>query len=179
MKDITVQGKRFSLSISEVRIQETVKRIAHRLNEDFVDASPLFLVVLNGAFMFASDLLKQVHVDCDISFIKYRSYEGTQSTGELRELIGLRENITGRKVIIVEDIVDTGHTIQHISNLLTAQQPKSLHIVSLLFKKEMYTASLGIDYVGLEVPNKFLIGYGLDFDGKARNLKDIYELSEQ
>jgi hypoxanthine phosphoribosyltransferase len=143
------------------------------LENDF----PIFLVVLNGSFMFAADLLKEVTIPCEISFIKVASYHGTSSTGNVTELIGLTEDITGRTVVIVEDIVDTGITLERLMNVLTRKKVKQIKIATVLLKPQSYKKEFKVDYVGIEIPNDFVVGYGLDYDGLGRNLKEIYVLA--
>ncbi|MBL7917613.1 MAG: hypoxanthine phosphoribosyltransferase, partial [Bacteroidia bacterium] len=138
---------------------------------------PVFLVVLNGSFMFASDLLKKVNIPCEISFIKVASYHGTSSTGNVTELIGLTENITNRTVVIVEDIVDTGITLEKLVTVLKGKNVKQIKVASALLKPDSYKKNIIVDYVGIEIKNEFVIGYGLDYDGMGRNLKDIYVLA--
>ena len=151
-----------------------VQKIAARINEDYAGRCPLFVAVLTGSFMFAVDLLKHVTVDCEIAFIRVASYEGTQSTGQLKELLGLHEEVAGRDVIILEDIVDTGHTMHALLAQLSAKKPASLEVATLFFKPASLQHELSLRYVGLEIPNDFIVGYGLDYDGLGRNLPDVY-----
>lgn len=153
-----------------------VKRVAQEINRDYKGQSPLFLVVLNGAFIFAADLLREVDVPSEVSFVKLASYEGTASTGTVREIIGLSTDITGRPVIIVEDIVESGITMAHMIDRLKSQKPKSIEICTLLLKPERLEVKLDIKYVTMEIPNDFILGYGLDYDGLGRGLKDIYTI---
>lgn len=155
---------------------ETVLELADRINKDLEGETPLFVGVLNGSFMFLGDLMKHVSIPCEISFVKVASYEGTSSTGMVKQLVGLSENIKDRTVVIVEDIVDTGNTIEHLYQSLLTQRPKSIKVATLLFKPSAYTKDIPIDYVALSVPNDFLVGYGLDYDGLGRNLKHIYKI---
>ena len=138
--------------------------------------NPLFLVVLNGAFMFASDLFKKLTIECEISFVKLSSYSGTTSTETVKHLIGINEDLKGRNIILVEDIVDTGITIVHMMEELKKYEPADVKIATLLLKPEKYDKGYAIDYVAIEIPNDFIIGYGLDYDGFARNLPDIYKI---
>ncbi|PCJ85014.1 MAG: hypoxanthine phosphoribosyltransferase [Flavobacteriales bacterium] len=177
MKTVQVKDKQFSISISSQEIQKAIEQIAGKINSDLDGRQPLFLCVLNGAFMFASDLLKKITIDCELSFVKLASYEGTESTGVVKSLIGLDENVKGRTVIIVEDIVDTGETIDTLVKQLEVFEPEQVKIATLLFKPEAYQKDIPIDYVALEVPPDFLVGYGLDYDGLGRNLQDIYTLT--
>jgi hypoxanthine phosphoribosyltransferase len=175
---IQLHDKSFAIDIREERILKAVAELATRINSELQDERPLFLGVLNGSFMFLSDLMKYVDIPCEVSFVKVASYDGTSTTGQVKQILGLNENISGRTVVIVEDIVDTGHTIQHLYDLLQTHQPKQIKIATLLFKPEAYTKSIPLDYVALEVPNDFLVGYGLDYDGLGRNLKHIYKITE-
>ena len=174
MQSIRVKDKEFVRSVSSRQISTAVRRIANAINQDFAGQSPLFVVILNGAFIFAADLLRRITIPCEISFVKYRSYSGTGSTGTIQELIGLREDIRGRKVIVVDDIVDTGVTMDYILQHLKEIQPAEVKLAALLFKPEAFTRSFQIDYLGLEIPNRFVVGYGLDYDGYGRNMKEIY-----
>lgn len=155
---------------------EAVLELAGRINKDLEGETPLFVGVLNGAFMFLGDLMKHVSIPCEISFVKVASYEGTSSTGMVKQLVGLSENVKDRTVVIVEDIVDTGNTIEHLYQSLLTQRPKSIKVATLLFKPSAYTKDISIEYAALSVPNDFLVGYGLDYDGLGRNLKHIYKI---
>ncbi len=174
---VIIKDKQFRPFISEQQIASTVNRIAQSINLDLVSEFPIFLVVLNGSFMFASDLLKLVNISCEISFIKIASYEGVLSSGNTTELIGLTENIENRTVVIVEDIVDTGLTIEKLKNTLAQKKVKQIKVASMLLKPLESNAKHKIDYIGIEIPNDFVIGYGLDYDGLGRNLKEIYILA--
>jgi len=173
---IQVLDKKFQPYIKAEQIKEEVARLGARINEEYTGKNPLFIAILNGSFMFASDLFKELTVDAEICFIKLASYKGTKSTGNVITSIGLDESLKGRHVIIVEDIVDTGKTLYEFLPQLTNQQPASLKIAALLHKPEALAFPLTIDYLGFTVPNKFLLGYGLDYDGHGRNLKEIYQL---
>lgn len=175
---IQVKDKTFAPFITADVIDKAVKEVAEKINKDMAGKNPLFLVVLNGAFMFASDLVKYVEGDCEISFVKLSSYSGTKSTHIVRELIGLDENVKGRNIIIVEDIIDTGITMAEVINKLGHLEAKEVKIATMLFKPDAFQKSYHVDYIGLEIPNDFIIGYGLDYDGYARNLKDIYKIVE-
>lgn len=175
---ITLHDKTFAVNIREEQIQQSVIELAKRLDADLEGQTPLFVGVLNGSFMFLADLMKHVTIPCEISFVKLASYEGTSSTGMIKQLVGLNENIKDRTVVIVEDIVDTGNTIEHLQQSLRTQLPKSIKVATLLFKPEAYTKDIPVDYVALSVPNDFLVGYGLDYDGLGRNLKHIYKITE-
>lgn len=176
MQRVTLKDKSFVPYITSDKILESVKEVAKKINADMANENPLFLVVLNGSFMFAADLLKEVTIPCEISFIKLASYHGTSSTGTVTEMIGLTEEVKGRTVIVIEDIVDTGVTIEKLVLLLTKKEVKQIKIASFLLKPEAYKKSTKIDYVGMEIPNDFVVGYGLDYDGLGRNMKDIYVL---
>jgi len=178
MDIITVKDKSFRPFISEEKLQEAIMNVALKINDDYKDQSPIFLGVLNGSFMFFSDLLKSVELACTVSFVKLASYEGTSSTGKVNELIGLDEDIDGKDIILVEDIVDTGNTLEKLYEILNNKNPKSIKIATLLYKPEAYKKTHPIDYVGLEIPNAFVLGYGLDYDGLGRNLSSIYVLNE-
>lgn len=173
---IQVLDKKFQPYIKAEQIREEVARLGAQINSEYAGKNPLFIAILNGSFMFASDLFKELTVDAEICFIKLASYKGTKSTGNVVTSIGLDESLKGRHVIIVEDIVDTGKTLYEFLPQLTNQQPASLKIAALLHKPEALAFPLTIDYLGFTVPNKFLLGYGLDYDGHGRNLKEIYQL---
>lgn len=173
---IKVKDKFFSPFITAAEIDAAIEKMAAQMNMNYKDKRPLFLSVLNGSFLFTADLLRKITVDCEVSFIKLSSYSGTQSTGVVNSLIGLNEDVTGREIIILEDIVDTGHTIVKLVDLLKEKNPSSIKVATLLYKPEAYKMDVPIDYVGLSVGNDFLIGYGLDYDGAARNLKEIYKI---
>ncbi|MCE3258468.1 MAG: hypoxanthine phosphoribosyltransferase [Bacteroidetes bacterium] len=174
---ITIKDKQFKPFITAEQIAKAVKKVAERINSDLTNESPVFLVVLNGSFMFASDLLKEVSIPCEISFIKVASYHGTSSSGSVSELIGLTEDLSGRTVVIVEDIVDTGVTLEKLVAVLTRKNVKQIKVATALLKPDSYKKEYKVDYVGLEIGNDFVVGYGLDYDGLGRNLKEIYVLA--
>lgn len=177
MKRIKLWDKEFEISHPFEEIQIAIKNIADRMKKDLEGKNPLFVCVLNGSFMFAADLMKELEMnDVEISFLKLASYEGTASTLEIKELIGVNENITGRTVVILEDIVDTGHTIANVMAQIALKGAKEVKIATLLFKPEAMMSRIHLDYVGIEIPNDFIVGYGLDYDRRGRNLKDIYTL---
>ena len=176
MDKVKILDKSFEVFIDEKTIKSRVAELGAQISKDFEGRTPIFLGILNGSFMFASDLLQSVSCDCKISFLKLASYHGTQTTGKVRQLIGLNEDIKDRPVIIIEDIVDTGITIEHIIKQLQAYEPSEIKIATLLYKPEAYQKDIPMDYVGFEIPTKFILGYGLDYDGLARNLKHIYQL---
>jgi hypoxanthine phosphoribosyltransferase len=174
---ITIKDKQFKPFISQQQIEEAVKKIAASINSELKNELPLFLVVLNGSFMFAADLLKEVTIPCEISFVKVASYHGTTSSGAVTELIGLTEDITGRTVIVVEDIVDTGATLEKLFSVLNKKNVKQIKTASVLFKPDAYKKEIKIDYPGITIGNDFVVGYGLDYNGQGRNLKEIYVLA--
>lgn len=178
MKEIVLHNKKFGISIHENEIDKAIQGIADKINIDFKDKNPLFLVILNGAFMFASDLLKKVNINCEISFVKLSSYVGTKSTHVVRELIGLDQALTNRYVIVVEDIIDTGITMENTIHKLKQLQAVDVRIATLLFKPLSFSKEYTIDYIGMEIANDFIVGYGLDYDGLGRNLPDIYKIIE-
>lgn len=176
MAQITVFDKTFEPYISYQQIEQSVKKMAGQLEKDLKDKNPLFLVILNGAFMFAGDLFKNLNFPAEISFIKVASYAGTQSTGEIKKLIGINENLEGRTVVLIEDIVDSGNSMEKILEYLASEKTAEIKIATLLFKPAAYKKHFEIDYVGFEIPNDFIVGYGLDYNGQARNFKDIYKI---
>lgn len=178
MSTIQIKDKRFRVSIPEAEIKSRVKAVAQLISKDMAGKNPLFLGVLNGSFIFAADLLREVDLPCEISFVKLASYQGTSSTGEIREVIGLNIDITGRPVIIVEDIVDTGLTMAHMLETLQSHNPASIDICTLLFKPTKLQVSLDVRYCCKEIPDDFVVGFGLDYDGFGRNTKDIYTIVE-
>lgn len=176
MQTIQVKDKSFSLFIPEEKILKEVRRIAAQISKDYEGKEPVFLAVLNGSFIFAADLLKEVSLPCEISFVKLASYQGVSTTGQIREVIGLNVDLTGRPVIIIEDIVDTGLTMAHMLDVLKQQNPASIDICTLLLKPGKLQVNLDIKYCCLEIPNDFIVGYGLDYNGYGRNTRDIYTL---
>jgi hypoxanthine phosphoribosyltransferase len=178
MKSIMVHNKEFAKFIESSQIEEAVDKIASRINSDLAGKNPLFLIVLNGAFMFAADLLKKITVPCQISFVKLSSYIGTSTTSAVRELIGLDEVLTGRTVVIVEDIIDTGITMGVTIEKLKKLEAAEVYIATLLFKPNAFRMNYEIDYIGMEIPNDFIVGYGLDYDQQGRNYPDIYKIIE-
>jgi hypoxanthine phosphoribosyltransferase len=176
MSTIKVHDKTFDIYLSEATIQERIKSIAETLNKEYKDRRPLFLSILNGSFMFAADLFKHLTIPAEICFIKLASYKGMKSSGNVVTAIGLDYDLFGKDVIIVEDIVDTGKTLYDFIPKLKHQQPASLKIVALLHKPDATKFPLTIDYIGFTIPDKFVVGYGLDYDGLGRNLKEIYQL---
>ena len=176
MSVIQVHDKKFTPYLTVSQIDEQVKRLGAEMNKDYAGKRPLFIAILNGSFMFASDLFKELTIEAEICFIKLASYKGTRSTGHVITSIGLDESLKDRHVIIVEDIVDTGKTLSEFMPQLADQHPASLRIAALLHKPDALVHPLTLDYVGFNVPNKFLLGFGLDYDGLGRNLPEIYQL---
>jgi len=174
MNEIIINQVRFAPFISSDAIQERIQILANELNETYKGKRVVFVAILNGAFMFAADLMKEITLDCEITFVKVSSYQGMNSTGQMAELIGLNANLSGQHVIILEDIVDTGITMDTIYDLINQQAPKSLEVSTFLYKKEVHKGKIIPDFVGFEIKNKFVVGYGLDYDQKGRNLKAIY-----
>lgn len=172
---MTVLDKQFELFIPQHEIQQSIKKLAEDLYNDYSKKTPVFAVILNGAFMFAGDLLKHYKGECKVSFIRISSYKGTTSSGKIKKHIE-SENIENEDVIIVEDIVDTGNSLEYIWNYLDEKSVKSKNIVSLFHKPEAYKKSIPLHYIGMNIPDKFILGYGLDYDGYGRNLPDIYQL---
>ena len=176
---IQVKDKRFAVSIPSDCIQAEVKRVAEQINKDYEGQSPIFLAVLNGSFVFAADLLREITLPCEVSFVRLASYQGVSTTGTIREIMGLNLDITGRPIIIVEDIVDTGLTMAHMLETLKTHNPSSIDICTLLLKPGKLQVDLDIRYCCLQIPNDFIVGYGLDYDGFGRNTKDIYTLCDE
>ncbi|WP_026462930.1 phosphoribosyltransferase [Adhaeribacter aquaticus] len=175
---VKIHDKTFQIYISERQILQTVEVLAARISHDYKHKRPLFLAVLNGAFMFASDLLKEVSINCEISFVKLSSYEDMGSTGHVTEVIGLKEDISQRHVIILEDIVDSGRTLYGLQNTLADMYPASVEIAALLVKPDALQHPLQVKYTGRSIPNDFVVGYGLDYNGLGRNLRDLYKVTD-
>ena len=178
METIKIKDKTFKTFIPESEIQKRVAAVAERINHDMAGKNPLMLAVLNGSFIFAADLMRYLTIPCEISFVKLASYQGTTSTGKIKEVIGVNESLEGRDVVIVEDIVDTGATMKRMLETLGTRNPKSLHICTLLLKPGKLQVPLDIEYAAMEIPNDFIVGYGLDYDQQGRNLRDIYTVVE-
>ena len=176
MSDIKILDKHFTVSISAAKIQERVEQLANQINNELANKDVVFVVILNGAFMFASDIYKLINIKSRISFLKLASYQGTSSTGEFKQLIGLNEVLKDKTVVIIEDIVDTGHTLNDIFKQLGGFEPFEIKILSLLYKPESFQHNYKIDYLGFSIPNDFIVGYGLDYDGYGRNLDSIYTI---
>jgi hypoxanthine phosphoribosyltransferase len=176
MSRVTIKDKTFETSIPEAVILEKVKAVAERINHDLADKNPLFIAVLNGSFIFAADLMRNITIPCEISFVKLASYQGTASSGKITEVMGINEDISNRTVVIVEDIVDTGLTMKRMIETLGTRHPESIHICTMLLKPDKLQVDLNIEYAAMEIPNDFIVGYGLDYDQAGRNLRDIYTL---
>lgn len=174
MKTVQLKDKTFRLSIPSEKIQQEVRRVAEQINKDLAGKEPIFLCVLNGAFMFAADLIRHVTIPCEITFVKLSSYSGVMSTGTVKEVIGLNENVEGRTIVVVEDIIDTGLTMEKIMDSLRRFHPADIKVASFLQKPEALQTEVPLDYIAIKIPNDFIVGYGLDYDGYGRNLNDIY-----
>ena len=178
MSTVKLHDKTFDIYLSEETIQQKIQELADKLNKEYDGKRPLFIAILNGSFMFAADIFKRLTIEAEICFIKLASYRGMKSTGQVITAIGLDQDVYNREVVILEDIVDTGKTLHQFLPQLHHQQPKSFKIVALLHKSEATRYPLTIDHIGFDIPDKFVVGYGLDYDGLGRNLKEIYQLSE-
>ena len=178
METIRIKDKQFKTFITEEQILKEVARVGEEINRDLADANPLFVSVLTGSFMFTADLMKHVSVPGEISFVKLASYAGTSSTGKVKELVGLNDDTTGRTIVIVEDIIDTGLTMERLIETLKARNPKEIRIATLLVKPDKLKVDLDINYIAMSIPNDFIVGYGLDYDGLGRNYRDIYTVIE-
>jgi hypoxanthine phosphoribosyltransferase len=179
MSIVQIKDKTFSVSIPEEEILRRVQAVADKINRDMDGKNPLFLAVLNGAFVFAADLMRRVTIPCEISFVKLASYQGVTSTGKVSEVLGINEDLTDRTVVIIEDIVDTGLTMKRMIETLGTRNPASIHICALLVKPDKLQVDLNIEYAAMEIPNDFIVGYGLDYDQQGRNLRDIYTLVKE
>ena len=177
--DMVIRDKSFEEYISAASIKKKVREMALRITEDYREKAPLFIPTLNGAFIFAADLLREVEIDAPTTFIKVASYEDMQSTGNIKELIGLSETIFNRHVLLIEDIIDTGNTIQQLIAKLNELGPKSLEVATLLAKKDKGVNKIKPKYIGFEIPDQFVVGYGLDYNGLGRNTKDLYKIKEE
>ena len=175
---IQLHDKQFVPFISAEEIEFAIANMAKQMDDDFFDDVPVFIGVLNGAFMVMADLMKHYRGMCEVSFVKMASYEGTKSTNEVKELIGLNQDLEGKTVVVVEDIVDTGNTIETLKAIFKEKKVKHFKIATLFLKPDAYKKDIKLDYVGIRIPDKFIVGYGLDYDGHGRNLKDIYQLAE-
>lgn len=175
---IQLHDLKFTPFISEAEINRAIEEVAEQINRDFKGQTPVFLGVLNGAFLFAAEIIKRFEGDCEVNFVKLSSYQGTSTSGEVNSLMGLTQPLENRNVVVIEDIVDTGNTLQSIDKILKSEKVKQYKIATLFYKPEAYKKNLSIDYVGLEIPNDFIVGYGLDYDGLGRNLTQVYKLKE-
>ena len=178
MDTVKIKDKSFRVSIPEAEIKERVKALAEQMSKDLEGKNPIFLGVLNGSFIFAADLMREMTVPCEISFVKLASYQGTTSTGKVREVLGINENLSGRTVVIVEDIVESGQTMKQMIESLGTRNPESVRICTLFFKPEKLKEDLDLDYVAFRIPDDFIVGYGLDYDVLGRELKDVYTIVE-
>lgn len=178
MKSIKIKDKEFGLFIDQQTIEKAIGKLATEISKDIKDKNPLFLCILNGAFMFAGELMKHITEPSEISFVKLSSYSGTQSSGDVKSIIGLNEDIKGRTVIIIEDIVDTGYTMEGLLKTLKSMNVAEAKIATLLFKPASLKVDIKVDYVAMEIPPDFIVGYGLDYDGYGRNYPDIYKIKE-
>jgi hypoxanthine phosphoribosyltransferase len=176
MAEVILKDKKFELFILEEVILKEIERVASDINRDMQGKEIFFICVLNGAFMFASDLMKRIDLPCEIGFIRLKSYQGTKTDGKIKEIHGLAENLENRHVVIVEDIIDTGHTMYYLLNQIKEKNPASVKIATLLFKPNALRADVKPDYAAIEIPDDFIVGYGLDYDGYGRNLRDIYKI---
>ena len=173
-----IHGREFELFIPNSRISSAIRDMAARISRDLEGKDVIFMGILNGAFMFAAELIRQITPDCQITFLKLASYTGTSSTGTVKRLIGINEDIKNKTVVILEDVVDTGITLENIIKQLNGYEPAEIRVATLLFKPDAYLKDIPLDYVGLEIPNEFVVGYGLDYEGFGRNLSDIYKVLE-
>ena len=178
MSIVKIKDKTFETSISEEEIKQRVKELAQQLSKDMEGKTPLLLAVLNGSFIFAADLMREMTIPCEISFVKMSSYQGTASTGTVREVMGIDEDISGRTIVIVEDIVDSGRTMKRMIETLSTHNPASIHVCSLFVKQERLVVDVDVEYAAFSIPNDFIVGYGLDYDQQGRNLKEIYTIIE-
>ena len=176
MKEIRILDRKFSELITEKAIQKRIEELARRLNSDLAGKDVVFLGILNGAFLFAADLFRRIDLQARISFVKLASYEGTSSSGTIKELIGWNEDIKSKTIVVIEDIVDTGNTLERIVDELVIRKVSEVRIATMLYKPEAYKKDIPLDYVGFEIPNDFVVGYGLDYDGFGRNLTSVYTL---
>lgn len=177
---VTLRDKTFEICIPHDKLCEAIDSVAQRINDDYKHEDiPIFIGVLNGSFMFFSELMQRIDFPCEVSFVKLASYQGTTSTGVISELLGLKDNISGRHVIIVEDIIDTGQSIEYLLRSLKGHEPASVAVATMLFKPAAFTKSYDIRYRAMDIPNDFIVGFGLDYDQLGRNLRDIYKLVSQ
>ena len=178
MSIVKIKDKTFETSIPEATIKERVRQLAQQMSKDLDGKNPVLLGVLNGSFIFAADLMREMTIPCEISFVKLASYQGTTSTGKVHEVLGINEDLSGRHVVIVEDIVDTGRTMKQMVESLGTRNPASIHICTLFVKPDKLEEQLNIEYAAFSIPNDFIVGYGLDYDQQGRGLKEIFTLVE-
>lgn len=178
MKEIAVHNKQFRLLYNASQIEKQVERIAEEIKKEYKDKSPLFISLLNGAFMFTSDLMKLLEIECDLTFVKLSSYDGMQSSGKVKLHFGLDRSIAGRHVVIIEDIIDSGATLNFFLDALKLQNPASMKVAAMFVKTDALKYPVTPDFQGLSIPDKFIIGYGLDYNGLGRNYKDVYEIKD-
>lgn len=176
MKTVKIKDKEFEPFLSQETIENAINEIAEKINKDLKGKDPLFICVLNGSFMYASELMKRITIPCEVSFVKMSSYKGITSSGKIKEIYGLEEDIKGRTVVIVEDIVDTGYTMSLMLEQLACDEPEQILVTTLLLKPDALKHDLQLDYVALEIPSDFIVGYGLDYDGYGRNFPEIYKI---
>ncbi|MGC8864949.1 MAG: hypoxanthine phosphoribosyltransferase [Bacteroidales bacterium] len=179
MSTVKLHDKSFSLYLTRQQIEEAINKVAERINKDLKGKNPVFLVVLNGAFLFAADLIRQYEGTCEVCFVKLSSYSGTLTTTRVREILGLDMEVKDRLVVVVEDIIDTGITMDNMKKKLVGLGARDVKIATLLFKPGAFRKNFKIDYVGIEIPNDFIVGYGLDYNGLGRNLPDIYQIIKE
>ena len=177
MNTVVLHDKKFKICMTAAQIDEAVAKVAEKINTDLKDVEvPIFLSILNGSFMFTADLMRKIEVKSDVVFVKLASYEGTESTGEVKQIVGLTKSVEGRTVIVVEDIVETGNTIEEIHKILKDAGAADIKVCTLLFKPDAYKKDIPINYAALQIPNDFIVGYGLDYNQLGRQYKDIYVL---
>jgi len=179
MSIIKLHDKYFKTYISEEKIAKAIKKLAVQISEDLKNETPLFIGILNGSFMFVADFIRQYAPNCEVSFVKLTSYQGTNTTGKVKQLVGLNESLEGKTVVILEDIIDTGNTLQEIYTIFKDKKVKQLKIATLFFKPNVFKKDLPIDYIGISIPDKFIVGYGLDYNGLGRNFANVYQLTAQ
>jgi hypoxanthine phosphoribosyltransferase len=176
MEEICIKGKRFEIFLSETVVLEAIDKLAIQFNKDLYDKKPLFIVVLNGAFMFASDLIRRYNFPCEVTFVRLKSYRKCNRSEKMKKIQGLVDNITNRHVVIIEDIVDTGNTIAYLLDKIKAKAPASVKVACLLFKPQVFQSDVKPDYIAISISDDFIVGYGLDYDGFGRNLRNIYKI---
>lgn len=175
---VTIHEKKFEIYITQEEIEFAIEKLTQNISDDFMDETPVFIGVLNGSFRFVAQLMENYTYDCKISFVKVASYQGTENE-KIENLIGINEDLKDKHIVILEDIVDTGNTVEYLKNQLKTYEPKSVKIATLFFKSDVYKKDIKIDYVGIRIKDKFIVGYGLDYDGLGRNLNDVYALTEE